>query len=71
MITRKQVEDRFGLSRSSIYRLMREGRFPEPVRIGVRAVRWSEDEITSWLESRPRATGDGIRREAGKRGAAS
>ena len=48
---------RSGLSRSTIYRKMREGSFPEPLRVGVRAVRWREAEIEDWLASRPRATG--------------
>ena len=46
-----------GLSRSTIYRKMGEGSFPEPLRVGVRAVRWREAEIEDWLASRPRATG--------------
>lgn len=57
MLTRQEVEERTGLARSSIYRLMRLGRFPEPCRIGDRAVRWPESELSRWLESRPRATG--------------
>ena len=48
---------RSGLSRSTIYRKMREGSFPEPLKVGVRAVRWRESEIESWLASRPRAAG--------------
>ena len=47
-----------GFSRSSIYRKMRDGSFPEPLKIGVRAVRWRESEIKAWLAARPRATGD-------------
>ena len=58
LLTRRQVEERCGLSTSSIYRLMREGLFPEPIRIGVRAVRWPSSEINTWLSTRPRARGD-------------
>lgn len=46
------------LSRTTIYRKMRDGSFPEPLKIGDRAVRWRELEIEAWLASRPRATGD-------------
>ena len=60
LLTRRKVESRCGLSRSSLYRLMRSGRFPEPIRVGVRAVRWPEREIEAWLAGRPRATGDSI-----------
>ena len=52
-----EVRARCGLSRSSIYRKMREGSFPEPLKVGDRAVRWPEHEINAWLATRPRATG--------------
>ena len=58
LLRREEVEARTGLARSSIYRLMRLKRFPEPLRIGDRAVRWPASEIESWLDSRPRATGE-------------
>ena len=58
LLTRAQVETRVGLSRSSLYRKMRQGTFPEPLKISERAVRWPESEIDEWLASRPRASGD-------------
>lgn len=57
LLTRREVEARCGLSRSSLCRLMRSGRFPEPLRVGVRAVRWPASEIEAWLSARPRAAG--------------
>ena len=59
LLTRPEVEKWLALSRSSVYRLMREGILPEPIRIGPRAVRWKSSEIEAYLESRPRATGEG------------
>ena len=56
-LRREEVEARTSLSRSSIYRLMRSGVFPEPVKISLRAVRWRSSEIEQYLASRPRATG--------------
>ena len=53
-----QVLTRTALARSTIYRKMRDGSFPERLKIGVRAVRWPESEIEAWLAARPRATGD-------------
>ena len=50
-----EVIDRTALSHSTIYRLMSEGLFPRPLRIGRRAVRWQEQDLTAWLESRPQA----------------
>ena len=57
LMTRPEVEELLGMGRSSIYRLMREGHFPEPIRIGQRAVRWRRSELEAFLEQCPRATG--------------
>ena len=59
LLRRRDVERITSISRASIYRLMRDGRFPEPLKVGPRAVRWRESEINSWLEGRPRSRGDG------------
>ena len=61
-LTRFEVEARCRLGRSTIYRLMRAGQFPEPFQIGPRAVRWSAAEIESFLASRPRAKGESAAR---------
>ena len=53
LLRRRQVEEITGMSRSSIYRLMQDGQFPRPVKVGCAAVRWRESNITGWLESRP------------------
>ena len=53
-----ELEDRIGVTRNTIYVEMREGRFPRPLQIGRRAVRWPESEIQAWLDDRPRSTGD-------------
>lgn len=57
LLSRRDVETRTGLSRASIYRLMRQGQFPEPYRVGRAAVRWPAAEIAQWVTTRPRATG--------------
>ena len=58
LLNRAEVERRVGLKRSALYRLMRAGQFPVPLKIGPRAVRWPTSEIEEWLASRPRATGE-------------
>ena len=58
LLTRLEVEKRCRIARTTIYRLMRCGQFPEPIRIGPRAVRWPQSEIEAWLAARPRATGE-------------
>lgn len=64
---REEVEERFGLSRSWIYCEMRAGRFPEPVRIGQRAVRWLVSNLDEWAASRPVAQGEIGHRRAVRR----
>ena len=44
-----------GLSRSTIYKRLAEERFPEPIRLGERTVRWSAEAITVWWRT-PSAT---------------
>lgn len=57
LLTRREVERRTGLSRSTIYRKMREGTFPVPLKISERAVRWRESDIRAYVDSRPRSYG--------------
>ena len=45
LLRRQEVEELTGLSRASIYRLMRSGRFPLPVRVSAAAVRWTAATI--------------------------
>ena len=61
LLRRAEVETRCGIARSTVYRLMRDGQFPEPIKVGRRAVRWPEQEIQQWIDDRPRATGEGHR----------
>ena len=37
-----------GVCRSTLYRWISEGSFPEPVRISERSVRWKIDDIEAW-----------------------
>ena len=58
LLTCKQVTEIVPLTQSTIYRLMRKNRFPLPVKIGGRNVRWLRSEVMDWLKSQPRATGE-------------
>jgi predicted DNA-binding transcriptional regulator AlpA len=49
-----EVCRRTGRHRSSIWRDVRSGLMPLPVRIGLRSVAWYSDEIDEWISSRPR-----------------
>ncbi|OZB35360.1 MAG: AlpA family transcriptional regulator [Halothiobacillus sp. 15-55-196] len=41
-----------GASRSSIYLWVSAGIFPQPVKLGVRAVGWRRSEVQQWLDDR-------------------
>ena len=40
-----------GLSKTTIYRFEKEGRFPSRVSLGVRSVGWFEDDVELFLSS--------------------
>ena len=52
LIRLKEVMNRVGLGRSTIYRWMDEGKFPRPVRLGPRSVAWYEKDIEGWISDR-------------------
>ena len=54
LLTLRDVTAATALSRSAVYALMAESRFPKPIRIGARAVRWVEQEVFDFIASRPR-----------------
>lgn len=54
-----QVIEITGLGRDTIYRYIRDGRFPRQRRISERSSAWREDEIREWVESRPVANQQG------------
>jgi prophage regulatory protein len=43
------VLDRTGLSRSTVYQRVTEGKLPKPVSLGARAVGWIETEVEEWI----------------------
>jgi prophage regulatory protein len=47
-----ELRRRVGLGRSSIYQLVRQGRFPPPVRLSSRTVGWIDSEVEQWLAER-------------------
>jgi prophage regulatory protein len=47
-----EVERLTGLSRSSRWRLEREGKFPQRLQLSQNAVGWRNSEIRAWIESR-------------------
>ena len=60
LLRRDEVEKRTALARTTIYRKMRAGTFPLPLKISERAVRWRSRDIDRYIESRPLATGEAV-----------
>ncbi len=49
VIRLKAVIARTGLGRSTIYKLQAEGKFPQSISLGARAVGWISSEIDDWV----------------------
>ena len=45
------VIDKVGLSRSQIYKLIQQGDFPEPVKIGPKISVWIEEKLEMWMDA--------------------
>lgn len=54
----QEVQHRTGMSKTTIDRLERAGRFPARVRITDRAIGWYEEEVLNWLSSRQLVNND-------------
>lgn len=48
-----QVTDLVGIRKESLYRLVRLGKFPRPVKLSERSSAWRESEVLAWINSRP------------------
>ena len=53
LIRLPEVKLRTGLGRSSIYRKMADGSFPQPRKVGERAVAWHLSDIDDWIDNLP------------------
>ena len=45
------VEIQTGLSKSEIYRRIKDGKFPQPIKLGARAVAWPAPQIDAWVKN--------------------
>jgi len=53
--TRQQVEKLFQVSRPTLYRWIKQGKFPKQVQLGANMVRWRVSDIEAWIEEREAA----------------
>jgi prophage regulatory protein len=47
----KTVLARTGLTRSTLYRKIKEGTFPKQVRISIHGAGWRESAVNQWIEN--------------------
>lgn len=48
------VHEMIGVSKVTLWRWERDGKFPKRVRLGCGSVGWIEKEVADWLATRPR-----------------
>ena len=48
----KEVSRRTTYSRTRIYELIQDGKFPPPIHLGLRAVAWLASDIAAWMNER-------------------
>ena len=46
-----EVSELTGLARATIYKKVKDGSFPPPIRLGTRAVGWRMSDIVTWLQA--------------------
>jgi prophage regulatory protein len=54
-----EVMNLSGYKQSTLYEMMRQGKFPRPLRLGARAVGWPVSEVRAWQDGLKR-TADGV-----------
>lgn len=52
LIRLKELIKMIGLSRSTVYKLLSEDKFPKRIRLTQRTVVWRLSEIETWIEER-------------------
>ena len=50
LIRLSEVMNNTGFGKAWIYRLISQNRFPQPVKIGIRAIAFIESEIDEWIQ---------------------
>ena len=55
LIGRAEVEELLGVSRPTVFRMVRDGRLPRPIKIGPKSNRWRGKDILAIVENMQRA----------------
>lgn len=57
LLTVKEVTIRTRLSKPTIYKLIKQKKFPVQLRLGANKVAWLQSEIEAWIQERADARG--------------
>lgn len=57
---RREVCERLGISQATLWRWVKAGHFPSPVRLGPNSVGFVSDEIDQWLANRTKGASDAV-----------
>jgi len=60
-----KVKEETGLSKSTRWRLMKAGQFPQKVQLSSRAVGWRAEEIVQWCKDRCEAKNKPVAKNKG------
>ena len=52
LIRRTEVQNKTGLGASSIYAMMKQGKFPQCMNLSERRVAWIESDVDQWIAER-------------------
>ena len=70
-LNKKELLATLGVSRATLERMVSDGTFPRPFKIGRRATRWKSDEVANFLNGLERSDSAYACRAEGKGGAAA
>lgn len=57
ILRKRAVLAKIGMGPTWLHEEVKRGQFPQPVRLGTRAVGWKLSEVNAWLANRERAIG--------------
>jgi prophage regulatory protein len=63
-----RVKKESGLSKSTRWRMEKEGKFPKKIQLSSRAVGWRAEEIIQWCEDRSEAKSEPVGKHKGEAG---
>ncbi|WP_415560625.1 helix-turn-helix transcriptional regulator [Gluconobacter sp.] len=53
LLTAQEVADKLRTTPSNLYRKIKAGKFPAPIQLSIRCVRWKESDVVQWLNNLP------------------